>query len=241
MSLKKSISVGNKLDLVAAVKNSETKEEKVYKSQILDIMDEHHFQIATPIEGFKVLLLPVGERFHMTIYAGATLFTCQVRIKERYKVRNQYVMDVELVTPLRKNQRRAYYRLEYTKDMEYRRLLDDEEETEEQTLKIRIYEEDYFFDKGILLDLSGGGCRFVSKEPISVGERVIVKFPLEEENGKESELSLVAQAVSSRMMENQDRVYENRMEFVDIENAQREEIIKFIFEKERKNRKNRKS
>ncbi len=150
----KNISVGNKLDLVAAAKASETKDARVYRSQILDIIDNQHIQIATPIEGFKVLLLTVGERFNMTVYAGATLYTCQIRITNRYKVNNQYVMDAELISPLRKNQRRAYYRLEYTKDMEYRRLLEDEDESEGQALKIRIFEEDYFFDKGILLDLS---------------------------------------------------------------------------------------
>lgn len=238
----KNIEIGNKLELVSVVKKEEPQETRVYKSQILDIMDNHRLQIATPLEGYKVLLLPVGGRYDVTIFSGSVLYTCQVRIMDRYKVRNQYVMDVELVTPLRKNQRRAFYRLEYTKDIQYRFLLEEEEEMESQALKISIYERDYFFDKGILLDLSGGGCRFVSKEPIKKGDKVVIKIPLEVENEEgEKEMSLMAQAVMSKVMENQGGLYEQRMEFVGIENAQREEIVKFIFERERRNRQNGKS
>ena len=231
------IKVGNKLDLVSMTMSAQLSDTKVYKSQILDMIDGQHFQISTPIDGYKILLLPVGGRYEATIYSGQNIYVCQVRITDRYKVRNQYVMDIELISSPKKFQRRAYFRLEYTRDFEFQL---PEEEMEAVQEEEGNFEERYgFFDKGILLDLSGGGCRFVSREKIEPGERLILRIPLEMNEVKI--LTVTGKTLSSKKVENRGISYEQRVEFVDIENAQREEIVKFIFQQERKNRKKRKS
>lgn len=241
------IEVGSKLDLVSMAKTKAISDTKVYKSQILDMADERHFQIATPVEGYKVLLLPVGGKYEVTIYAGKTIYVCQVKIMARYKTGNQYVMDVEAISSPKRFQRRAYYRLEYTKDFEFHLPEEDEEEDEisgdiieelEAWEDIDEEEDAQSFDRGILLDLSGGGCRFVSREKIEPGERLILRIPLEmEEMEEEKILTVVGKTLASRELENRGRGYEQRVEFTEIENEQREEIIKFIFQQERKNRK----
>lgn len=233
------IEVGNKLDLISMAKTEQIKDTKVYKSQILDIVDGQHFQISTPIDGFKVLLLPIGGRYEATIYAGKSIYVCQLKIVDRYKIRNQYVMDVETLSSPKKFQRRAYYRLEYTRDFEFQLPLEEEEAEQGQEEVFKTLEEMEEslepFDKGILLDISGGGCRFVSREKIVPGEKLILKIPLEMEELKI--ITVTGKTLSSRILENHGRSYEQRVEFIDIENAQREEIIKFIFQQERKNRK----
>lgn len=239
------IQIGNKLDLVSIVKSAELSDTRVYKSQILDMVDSQHFQISTPIDGYKILLLPVGGRYEATIYAGKNIYLCQVKVTDRYKVRNQYVMDIELLNTPKKFQRRAYYRLEYTRDFEFSLPAEQEEAAEQEKAgvleEIRRQEEQEreLFDKGILLDLSGGGCRFVSREKIALGERLLLKIPLESEQLKI--ITVTGKLLSSRVLESRGKSYEQRVEFVDIENAQREEIIKFIFEQERKNQKKRKN
>lgn len=234
-----SIEIGTKVDLVAMVKSKETKDAKVYKSQVLEVIDNQHFQIATPIEGYKILLLPVGERFEATFYNGPKIYICQVRITDRYKVRNQYVTDIETVTSLKKFQRREYFRLEYTRDMEYH-LPENGEEVDSKTKETQVIEEiPRIFDKGILLDISGGGCRFTSREKIASGEKLLIRIPLEGEEKKI--LTVIGKVLSSRLLESHGRSHEQRVEFVEISTETREEIIKFVFEQERKNRKNRKS
>lgn len=231
------IEVGNKLDLISMTKTSEISDAKVYKSQILDIVDGQHFQISTPIDGFKILLLPIGGRYEATIYAGKNIYVCQLKVVDRYKIRNQYVMDVETLNSPKKFQRRAYYRLEYTRDFEFQLPPEEEEAPEQEEFKTleEMDEPLQPFDKGILLDLSGGGCRFVSREKIAPGEKLILKIPLEMEELKI--VTVTGKTLSSRVLENHGRSYEQRVEFIDIENTQREEIIKFIFQQERKNRK----
>lgn len=233
------IEIGSKLDLISIVKSAEISDTKIYKSQILDIVDPQHFQISTPLDGYKILLLPVGGRYEATIYAGRNIYVCQVRVTDRYKVRNQYVMDIETLNTPKKFQRRAYYRLEYTRDFEFHLPAENEEEPTPQKEGEVLEESPALFDKGILLDLSGGGCRFVSREKIAPGERLLLKIPLESEKLKI--IMVTGKTLSSRVLESHGRSYEQRVEFVDIENAQREEIIKFIFEQERKNRKRRKN
>lgn len=232
------IEVGNKLDLISMTQTAQIKDTKVYKSQILDKIDGQHFQISTPLDGYKVLLLPVGGRYEATIYAGKNIYVCQIRITNRYKVGNQYVLDIEMVSTPKKFQRRAYFRLEYTRDFEFHQSEEDEEAAQEEEMK-NLEETHVLFDRGILLDLSGGGCKFVSREKIEPGERLILKIPLEMKESKI--LTVVGKTLSSKKVENDSKSYEQRVEFVDIEDAQREEIIKFIFLQERKNRKRRKS
>ncbi len=236
------IEIGSKLDLVSIMKSAEISDTKVYKSQILDKIDSQHFQIATPLEGYKVLLLPVGGKYEATIYAGKNIYVCQIKIADRYKVRNQYVMDIETLNAPKKFQRRAYYRLEYTRDFEFRLPAEKEEvkdETRSEEEKAVQEVPSVLFDRGILLDLSGGGCRFVSREKISSGERLLLKIPLESEELKI--VMVTGKILSSRVVESHGRSYEQRVEFIDIDNVRREEIIKFIFEQERKNRKKRKN
>ena len=232
------IEVGDKLDLVSMTMSKQVSDTKVYKSQILDKMDAQHFQVSMPIEGYKVLLLPVGGRYEATIYSGKNIYVCQIKIADRYKVRNQYVMNIELISSPKKFQRRAYFRLEYTRDFEFH-LPEENEEAVSEEDKDNPRETHVLFDKGILLDLSGGGCRFVSREKIEVGERLVLRIPLELEETKI--LTVTGKTLSSKRLENHGRSYEQRVEFIDIENAQREEIIQFIFLQERKNRKKRKS
>ncbi len=240
------IEVGNKLDLVSLAKTKQISDTKVYKSQILDMTDERHFQIAMPVEGYKVLLLPVGGKYEVTIYAGKTIYVCQIKILARYKEGNQYVLDVEALGSPKKFQRRAYYRLEYTRDFEFHLPGEDEEDEisgdvidELEAWEDMDEDEDTQpFDRGILLDLSGGGCRFVSREQIEPGERLILRIPIEMEGTEEEEiLTVTGKTLSSKVLENRGKGYEQRVEFTDIENEQREKIIKFIFQQERKNRK----
>lgn len=235
------IEVGSKLDLVSMTMSSQLSDTKIYKSQILDEIDEQHFQVSMPVEGYKVLLLPVGGRYEATIYSGQNIYVCQVRITDRHKVGNQHVMDIVLTSSPKKFQRRAYFRLEYTRDFEFQ-LPEEEAEKEEAVSgeeNKNLEETHTLYDRGILLDLSGGGCRFVSREKIEPGERLILRIPLELEETKV--LTVTGKTLSSKRVENHGKSYEQRVEFIDIENVQREEIIKFIFQRERKNRKRRKS
>lgn len=91
--------------------------------------------------------------------------------------------------------------------------------------------------RGVIVDISGGGLRFVSRQPFQEGNILYLRFRLPF-NDKEKEFKLAARVILSREIEKRQNEYENRVKFLYIDNITREEIIKYIFNEERKNRKN---
>lgn len=233
------ISIGDKLDLISVNNPSNGEEKKIYKSQILDIYNGNKLQVAIPIEGYKILLLPIGERYEASFYSSERIYTCIVQIADRYKIRNQYVLDVLLVTPLKKYQRREYYRLEYDMDIFYRNMLPEEMEMDESELKESILREDLLFSKGETLDISGGGLRFITDSKMQRGDGLVVKFLIEYGGGRKNIITPAKVIFSQNIRAYRSKV-EHRIEFVQLEHRYREQIIRFIFEKERSNRKKRK-
>ena len=100
---------------------------------------------------------------------------------------------------------------------------------------------DLTLEDGILVDISGGGTRFVSDRKYESGELILFRFSLheKEEGENEDEYSVIGRVVNVTPMENNRGKFEVRVEFVNINEHDREEIIRYIFEEERKQRKGR--
>ena len=60
-------------------------------------------------------------------------------------------------------------------------------------------------------------------------------------NGENKVYNLVGKVLSARELENRKGVFEHRVQYVNVDAAEREEIIKYIFDEERKNLKNHKT
>ncbi len=86
------------------------------------------------------------------------------------------------------------------------------------------------------MDISGGGLRFLSTHPYEPGSLIYISYNLLVA-GKMKEYELVGKVLSSNKMENRNGSDEHRVQYVDIDVDVREEIIKYIFEEERKHRK----
>ena len=91
--------------------------------------------------------------------------------------------------------------------------------------------------RGVIVDISGGGTRFVSRQKFEEGSIILMSFDLSIVD-KERSFLLAAKVVYSGEIENRENEYENRVKFEFIDTMTREEIIKYIFDEERKNRKN---
>ena len=94
---------------------------------------------------------------------------------------------------------------------------------------------DLTFDNGTMVDISGGGARFISRVQYTEGSLIRFVFSLFV-NGQVTEYNLVGKVLKSNPMENREDSYENRIQFVNMVNDDRESIIKYIFEEERKMR-----
>ena len=89
--------------------------------------------------------------------------------------------------------------------------------------------------KGTIVDISGGGVRFVTNEQLEEGKAVLIIVMLQTQAG-EKQYYLPGHILRSVKLLNRDNMYENRLKFIIHDDKIREEIIKYIFAEERKAR-----
>lgn len=236
--ISKYVSIGDKLDLetIEGLMDPEMNPnlgKKTYKSQIYDIVSEDQIKIAMPMEQGKVILLPVDGEYNVCFYTQTGLYQCLGRIIDRYKSDNVFVLVVELTTDLRKYQRREYYRLNCVLDMKSREVTEGDVGMFSE--RVRFVDTDITFNNGIVVDISGGGARFISKVRYPQGTNILFVFSLYV-SGALNEYKLIGKVLLSEELENRDGEYEHRIQFVNIMNDDRESIIRYIFEEERRNR-----
>lgn len=236
--LSRLISPGDKVELQAVERLREEGTEetrKVYYSQVYDILSADRMEIVMPMEKTKLILLPVDSVYDVVLYAQGTLYQCFARIIDRYKSNNVYILVLELTSNLRKHQRREYYRFSCALDMCARPLVEDEMKAIEQ--KEALYLTPGLpLKHSVIVDISGGGLRFIADQEYEKDSMIYCTYHLLLD-GKDKEYSLVGKILSVRPVENKRGVYEHRVQYVDIEVDKREEIIRYIFQEERKNRK----
>lgn len=243
--LSKILSLGDRLELTRVMskekknqlKDEKSIESKLFISQIYDILDEEQLRIAMPIVEGRVIPLPLNARYDVCFFTSGGLYRSRVVITDRYKEDGLYILVVELVSELKKYQRRQYFRLECTLDIQYCILEDAEaEKFQEEPELIQEMVEDKRFREAIVLDISGGGIRFVSDEKLKQEAKLLLNLNIAAETGNNL-CGVMARILSSNRIINKDNMYEQRVEYIDISGLTREMIIKFIFEQERRLRK----
>lgn len=243
MSLSELVSPGDKIDIriMQQVERSKTAGEiaKIFKSSTLDIMSDTELEVSMPTDGGRMVLLPVGVRFNFIFYCKSGMFECIGNVKERYKKDNLFILLVEVVSSLTKIQRREYYRMQCVLDMNYYEISDETAQlatTEEIFEHIQMDEEGHAENKGSILDISGGGIRFVGNDKMEARSYILIVVHLDNEKIDE-QFYIVGQIIASERSEKDNSKYENRVKFVFKDPKAREEIIRYIFEEERRARK----
>lgn len=233
--ISKYIHVGDRIEIESVKKTvDETGEitRKTYRSELYDIVSEDQIKIAMPMEQTKIVLLPVDAEYSLCFYTPAGLYQCLARVTERFKSNNLFVLLMELETDLQKYQRREYYRLNTILDMKCKPIEDGDKQS---LTKVQFMDTDLTFDNGTMVDISGGGARFISNVQYQKGSLIRFVFSLFV-NGSVTEYKLIGKILKSDPMENREDSYENRIQFVNMPNDDRESIIRYIFEEERKMR-----
>lgn len=221
-------------EIVRAKFNDEEEKKKTYRTQVIDVISDERLEILMPIEQNKVILLPVGGEFDLYFYSDAGLYQCFANVIDRYKNGNQYVLLMERTSNLRKFQRREYYRLSCALEMSARPLEKEEIDSIEQHREMLV--PGLPLKSSVVVDISGGGIRFISSYCYEPDSLVYCKYNLLID-GASKEYTLVAKVLTANEMEDRPGVFEHRAQYVNIDSVEREEIIRFIFEEERKHRK----
>lgn len=233
----KFISIGDKIELQAVSHEFDEKPGapvKVYHSEVNEIQSEDTIEIKMPMEKTKLILLPIDSEYDMIFYGSSGLFQCLGRVIDRYKSNNSYLLLVEMTSNLRKYQRREFYRLRCALEMHARTLREDEVQTVESRMPYTLAG-DLPLKESVIVDISGGGLRFVSTHRFEQGSLLYCSYHLMN-GGEHKKYEVISKVISCIELDNRPGTYEHRVQYYDIDPVEREEIIKYIFEEERKSR-----
>lgn len=214
--------------------NEEEIEKKVFRTQITEILSDDRLEISMPMEKGRLILLPIDKEFDVFFYTDRGLYQCFGRVINRFKRGNLYLVEMELMSNLRKYQRREFYRFSCSLELDARNLTKDEIESLEKNELNFI--PGLPLKKGVIADISGGGLRFLASEKYDVGSLVMCKWHLAID-GQMKEYRLIGKVLYCQEMDSRDGEYEHRLQYVNVDKKEQEEIIRFIFEEERKSRK----
>lgn len=238
--LSKYVVPGNKIEMQAVERAKyidDAEKKKVYQTQVCDILSEDQLEIYMPMEKSKLILLPVNAEYDLYFYTQAGLYQCFANVIDRYKSDNQFILLMELTSNLRKFQRREYYRLSCALEMNSRPLEKEEVEVVERGTNYLV--PGLPLKRSVIVDISGGGIRFIGNYAYEPDSLVCCKYNLVVD-GNAKEYTLIAKVLMVRELEDRPGVYEHRAQYINIDTSEREEIIRFIFEEERKHRKREK-
>lgn len=229
---------GDKVELRASdhlFAKEEEESGKTYTTRVYDVLSEDRLEIVMPMEKTKLILLPIDGEYDITFYTTSGLFQCYARIVDRYKSNNVYVLAFELTSNLRKQQRREYYRFSCVMDMRSRDLKNEEVNSLKTARPIIV--QGLPLRRSIICDISGGGMRFITNTLYDVESYVYCTFSLEI-SGKSKDYDVVGKVLYAKEVDNRPGEYEHRIQYEGLGRDAREEIIKYIFEEERRIRRN---
>lgn len=246
------LSIGDKIDLSPASGRFSNDEKTQYVSQIMDFTKDQQICITMPIDKGRLILMNKGAKYDLCFYTKRGLYTSRCEVTDRYRVNNVFFVVMKYVTELEKYQRRQFYRLECLMDITYRVITEQEiqdiiyynngkfsSEEEKQNLYKKLIDYDKEYNKAVVIDISGGGVRFIASNILQKEQKVMLKidFPVQPSVKK---LSLMANVILSVNVMNHKNQYENRVKFQGISKDDREFIIKYVFDEDRKKRKKEK-
>ncbi|MQN01404.1 MAG: hypothetical protein FRC54_05675 [bacterium LCO1.1] len=256
------LSIGDKVSIIITQEFSQEQnggqKARRFLSQIHDIRDDGTVVMDIPIVRRRLVALSTGLRytFIFTIKREGkkAFYVAQGDLVSRYRENNFFLMDARLSTPLKRFQRREYYRLDCSLRSIGVALGEDDFEPKEiidaSHYLLEHIEDGYRVAHGMISNISGGGALFISeydfKDTTYILLRVIFKEDTEKDKDKNKvidprkkieerdDIMEVLARILEKTYNEETRKYYYRLMFVFKNPKFRERIIKYVFEQQRK-------
>ncbi len=202
------LDVGSKIEIT--ILNNE--DEISYPSQVLDIIKPKDLIISGPIKQNNLVFLHKNEDIRISYNVknkGNYYFTAKILSRNYSSI---YTLKVRRVSDIMKIQLRNHYRLLTTLSV-YKKYMSDEEENVE-TCETK--------------DISGGGMKLYCNYKHKVGDELICSFKIGDYLIESKALVVRVEEIDSFNYK-----YSIGVSFLDMNDEDREVIIKYIFEKQR--------
>ncbi|MDI9499722.1 MAG: PilZ domain-containing protein [Acetivibrionales bacterium] len=197
----------------------------VYVSSFEWVESDGTAAITAPIFEGRIMPLEKGSVYNVYFLKRQgkllSLYSFRAAIRERLVIDNLHLLLIEQLDSIEKIQRRSFFRLDCYLDVKYRVL---------RSLKDRNNSE-IPFRKTITSDMSGGGIRILLDERLEPG--TYVECELFGENNQK--IRFFGKIVRFERTGDAGRYrYATGVAYVDIDEKEREAVIKYIFREQRK-------
>lgn len=224
------IKIGSKLEIEAYNNLGESYEFSLI-SQLESVENDEKAVIYAPIREGVIFPIRIGSDINIYFSVKITeddyhLYKFKASVLSR-KVREGIAMLlIAIKGEIVRVQRRQFFRFSYMMPIKYRWIESDKKENEEETEK--QYKESF------TRDISGEGICILTEEKATYGAKIECILRFEEDN----EMFLLGKIVRVLKCDNEGKFnYENGVNFINISEKDRECLIRFIFEIQRKLRK----
>lgn len=208
------LKVGQKVTIMPMDSNEQ------YFSSVYDI-DKRGIYVPIPFANNHPLVLAHGQQVRVK-YIGessAYLFVTEAlgRKTEQDKL-PMYIFKHPKESEITRVQLREFARVPVMLDIEYAEQVADNEEP--------------VYKKVSSVDISGGGLKFASKEPIKPGTKLLLRFILKVKAKKKSqEFMLSARVMRCQLVDEEAKIYHIGLKYTDIRPQQQDMIMAFVFER----------
>ncbi len=207
------LKVGDKIELLRI---DSLNDETLYPSQILDIIDEHILIISGPIYKSRLVYVRRNEKVRIICVVedrGKYQFDAEV-LNAKYE--GVYKLKIRRISQITKHQLRKYFRLDISIPVtKYFTIMEDDEEKDLE-------------EKCRTKDISGGGMKLYTNYKHKVGDMITCEFKVDEHL-----ITTKAKIVRVERVDTFEFDFALGIEFVDLEERDRDRIIKFLFSKQR--------
>lgn len=210
--INKYISDGDKINLL--VQNNYEKHQ--YVSKVDHINEDGTVDVLIPISKNQIVFIKVDTIIKVIVSKEGAIFEFRAQVIDKL-FGTIPLLRLLLVSEIHKIQRRNYYRLKALENIKVRKIID---------LKEKQFDE-YF--EAAMVDISGGGLAFNSKVELEVKAAVELSLKL---NG--NALNIIGTIVRVDLDESKARKYSYGVNFEKITEIERNIIMKYIFEEQRK-------
>ncbi len=218
-------------------------DETEYGSYISHVISEREIVVAAPLKGTVVLGVNRNDIYSIKFYTKTGIYSSTALVTKTGREDNISVVTLKILSKLERFQRREYYRLACKFNIAYACLTEDQlklytdlkaatTDGRKKILKEQLKMEDIHFQKGIMVDISGGGTKFYADIPLEKDTNIVI-FVESKEISESVPYLLGTVVVTGKNLENRKKVYENKIKFINISNEEREKIIRYIFAAER--------
>lgn len=238
--LSKLISAGEKVELQAAEPEPEEDSKdrgKIYTSRVCAVLTEDTFEAAMPVEMGQPVLLSVDREYDLVFCGEEVSYQCFARITDRYRRDNEYIMAMELTSNPRRYQRREYHRFDCMLETLVRCLDQEEVQAVEDKLPFALTR-GRPMERCVVVDVGSEELCFLSSQYFEPESLLYLSYqlPTGSETKKYELIGRVAEVLTAVAPEGE---YRYRLQYYHADLGIREDLVRYIFEEERKSRKKR--